>query len=123
MALYSPCLICRKSLIVAACAALLCLLSGRAAFAVTWIGFFPAIPNAPGGPPSTGPGPVTPPTIPPIFNWIEPPPTGPSGQSGPPPTSPPGTIAPSPEPATIIGSLIALSALGVMRISRRRWAR
>lgn len=105
-----------KFLALAACAILALLLAQAPAYAVTWLGFFPAIPTPPGNPP---PGSSPPP---PIFNW---PPGNPPGNGGdipPPPPGgvPPGNINSTPEPATIIGGLIGMGVLGYLGARRHR---
>jgi hypothetical protein len=106
-----------RFLILAACATLACLLSQAPAHAVTWLGFFPAIPTPPGVPPIT-----TEPPVPPIFTWTEPPGNG-GDQPTPSPDIPPDTFRSTPEPATIIGSLDGLGVLGLAGVRHRRKTR
>jgi len=79
----------------------------------TWLGPFPDVPIT--VPVET---PTMDETVPPIFEWTEPPPV-----TGMVDLTPPGTeVVPqsTPEPATVITGLIGAGALGLVRLWRKR---
>jgi hypothetical protein len=93
---------------------------------VSWIGFFPTTPTNPtvqpppgGGTPGSTPPPVAQPEVPPIFDWTQPNIDTVTPAATPPDNSPPGNINGAPEPATLIGALVGISAVGIW-LRRRR---
>ena len=95
-------------------ASLVTLVSAAPGFSYTWLGPFPPIVVVP----PVGTPPQDQQTIPPLFDWNQPPGTGGTIDLSPP--GPDVVTQGTPEPSTIVAGLIGAGALGLMRVWRKR---
>jgi hypothetical protein len=103
----------RSPLLTLVVAAAVLLIFASPVLSYTWLGPFPDVPIT--VPVET---PTMDETVPPIFEWTEPPPV-----TGLVDLTPPGSeVVPqsTPEPATVITGLIGAGALGLVRLWRKR---